>query len=120
MLNWKSLSIGLILAVVLYFMFLSFDLGFLSILGFIVAPLIGGYIVGVDAKTGAINGAIIGLFGIIIVSLLLFVIYTYYLNPAVTLTFKGASTIIGLIIYAIIGAICGATGAIIKNRAINT
>ena len=74
MLNWKSLGFGLILAVILYFMFLSFGLGFLSILSFIIAPLIGGYIVGVDAKTGAIHGAIIGFFGSIIAILLLFVL----------------------------------------------
>lgn len=120
MLNWKALGIGLLLAVVLYFMFLSFGLGFLSILSFIIAPLVGGYIVGVNAKTGAIHGALIGFFGIVIVSLLLFVIYTYYPNPAVKLTFKGISTIIGLIFYATMGTISGAAGAIIKNRAINT
>lgn len=118
MLNWKSLGFGLILAVILYFMFLSFGLGFLSILSFIIAPLIGGYIVGVDAKIGAIHGAIIGFFGSIIAILLLFVLVSTYSSQQMILTNNLPVAIVVFIIYAVIGAIFGAIGAIVKNRAL--
>jgi hypothetical protein len=118
MLNWKSLGFGLILAVILYFMFLSFGLGYLSILSFIIAPLIGGYIVGIDTKTGAIHGAIIGFFGSIIAILLLVVLITTYSSQQMILLNNLPVAIVVFIIYAVIGAVFGAIGAIVKNRAL--
>ncbi len=119
MLNWKSLGFGLILAVILYFMFLSFGLGLLGILSFIIAPLIGGYIVGVDAKTGAIHGAIIGFFGSLIAILLFVALVSFYSGPQLSLTVIVIITLIlRFIIFGIIGAVMGSIGAILKNRAL--
>lgn len=118
MLNWKSLGFGLILAVVLYFMFISFGLGYLSILSFILAPLIGGYILGENAKAGAIHGAIIGLFGSIIAILLLVLLVTIYSAQQLVLLNNLAVAIVVFAIYAILGAAFGAIGAVIKVRAL--
>jgi hypothetical protein len=118
MLNWKALGFGLILAVVLYFMFLTFGLAFLSILSFILAPLIGGYIVGGDARTGAIHGAIIGFFGSIIAILLLVVLISTYSSQQIVLLNNLPVAIIVFIIYATIGAAFGAVGAVLKSRAL--
>lgn len=118
MLNWKSLGFGILLAVVLYFMFLSFGLAFLSILSFILAPLIGGYIVGGDAKTGAIHGLIIGLVGSIVAILLLVVLVTTYSTQQIVLLNNLTAAIVVFVIYAIIGAAFGALGAVVKNKAL--
>ena len=118
--NWKSLGFGLILAVLLYFMFLSFGIGYLGILSFVIASLIGGYIVGGDAKTGAIHGAIIGFFGSIITILLLVILISFYSPQQISLSNNIPVAIVVFIIYAVIGAIFGAIGAVIKNRALKT
>ncbi|MGF7118318.1 DUF5518 domain-containing protein [Methanobacterium oryzae] len=120
MLNWKSLIIGLIIAVTLYFTFISYKLDYLVILSFIIAPFIGGYIVGNNARVGAIHGAIIGFFGSLIAIILFVVLVSFYSNTSVSLTIIAIiALIMRFIIFGIIGAISGATGAIIKNKAVN-
>jgi len=117
MLNWKSLGFGIVLAVVLYFMFYFYNLQFLAILSFIVAPLIGGYVVGGNAKTGAIHGAIIGFFGSMIAVFSFSAMISYYSHLQIAL---GANLIVAIVIfifYGVIGAVFGIAGASIKNRA---
>lgn len=118
MLNWKSLGFGLILAVLLYFMFLSFGMGYLGILSFIIAPLIGGYIVGGDTRRGAIHGAIISFFGSMIAVLLLVILISFYSNPQISLANNLPVAIVVFLIYAGIGAVFGIIGALVKNRAL--
>jgi len=120
MLNWKSLGFGIVLAVVLYFMFYFYNLQFLAILSFIVAPLIGGYIVGGDTKTGAIHGAIIGFFGSIIAIFAFAAMISYYSNIQLVLGTNLIALILVCIIYAVIGAVFGIIGAVIRNKAMKT
>ena len=119
MLDLKSLIIGFILAIVLYFAFYINGLGSLGILSFFIAAAIGGYVVGSSPKLGAVNGAIIASVSFIVVVLLLLLINSIYPNPAVKLIYN-AVVIIGLIIqfvfYAIVGTIGGIIGAMVKIR----
>ncbi|MGZ7135511.1 MAG: DUF5518 domain-containing protein [Methanobacterium sp.] len=118
MLNWRSLFFGLVLAVVLYFMFLSFGLGSIRVLSFILAALTGGYIVGGDVKTGALHGAIIGFFGSILSLILLTLVISTYSSQQILLGNNITTAIALFIIYAAIGAVFGAIGAVLKNRAL--
>lgn len=117
MLNWKSLGFGIVLAVVLSFMFYFYNLQSLTILSFIIAPLIGGYIVGGDTKTGAIHGAIIGFFGSIIAIFSFSAMISYFSHIPIVLGTNLIVVIALCIIYAVIGAIFCIIGAAIKNRA---
>jgi len=114
MFNLKSLGIGLILAVVLYFTLLINGLGSLGIFSFLAAALIGGYIVGKSPKAGAIHGAIIGFFGSII-SILILTALAIYSNQQVALVNNLIFAIAIFVLYAFIGAIGGAIGAVISD-----
>jgi hypothetical protein len=114
-LNLKSLGIGLILAVALYFTLLINGLGSLGILSFFAAAAIGGYIVGESPKMGAIHGAIIGFFGSILSILILAALVTLYSNQQVALLNNLIFAIAIFILYAFIGAIGGVIGAVISN-----
>jgi len=117
MLSWKSLGFGLVLAVVLYFMFYFYNLQFLAILSFIVAPLIGGYVVGGSTKTGAIHGAIIGFFGSMIAVISFDAMISYFSHIPITLGINLIIAIVIFVLYGVIGAVFGIVGASIKNRA---
>lgn len=116
MLNWKSLGFGIAIAVVMYFMFISYNLQYLVILSFIIAPLIGGYIVGGSPKTGAIHGAVINFVGSIVAILLFAALLSYYSNIPVSLGANIIALIVVFFIYAAIGAVFGVVGALISNR----
>ena len=116
--NWKALGFGILLAVVLYFMFLSFRLGYLSILSFIIAPFIGGYITGGNVKIGAIHGAIISFSGSIISILLLVILVSTFSTQQIILGNNILFLVIAIIIYTIIGAGFGIIGVLAKNRAL--
>ncbi|MBI5681352.1 MAG: DUF5518 domain-containing protein [Methanobacterium sp.] len=118
MLNWKSLGIGIILAITLFFTFLSYNMGYISALSFFISAFIGGYLVGGSTKTGAIHGVLIGLFGSILSVLILLVLASFYSNNAVSLL-SILLTIPLFFIYAVIGSIGGIIGALIKNRLSN-
>lgn len=116
MFNWKSLGFGIALAVVIYFLLISYNWMSLVILSFIIAPLIGGYIVGDSPKTGAIHGAIINFVGSIIAILSFGALISYYSNVPIYLGVNIIALIIAFFIYAGIGAAFGAIGALISNR----
>ena len=116
MLNWKSLGIGIALAVVMFFTLIVYKLDSISILAFIIAPLIGGYVVGGNLKVGAIYGAIIGFFGTII-ALSAYIALGYYLNTQlVSISILILILILRTAFYTVIGAIMGVVGALIKNK----
>ena len=116
LLNWKSLGFGIALAVVMYFMFISYNLQTFAILSFIIAPLIGGYITGGSVKKGAIHGAIISFCGSAIAVLLFTALISYYSNIQIALGTNLIAAIVVFLIYAAIGAICGIVGTVIKNK----
>jgi hypothetical protein len=116
MINWKSLGFGIALAVVMYFLFI-FNVQSLALLSFIIAPLIGGYIVGGNLKIGAVHGAIIDFVGSIIAILLFAALISYFSNTAISLGIINIISLIAIfIIYAGIGAVFGVIGAFIKNK----
>ena len=122
MINWKSLGFGIVLAVVMYYLFISTQVLSLVILSFIIAPFIGGYILGGSPKIGAIHGAIINFIGVIIASLSYALLISYFAHVPISLG-NYAMTILGIItlifvylIYAAIGAVLGAIGAVVKNK----
>ena len=117
MINWKSLGIGIALAIAMFFMFM-FNVPSLVILSFIIAPLVGGYVLGGDLKIGALYGAAISFFGSIISILLLTALISYYSKVAVPLGLNVVTLIAVCIIYAVIGAVCGIVGVAIKNKLI--
>jgi len=116
MFNWKSLGFGIAIAVAMYFMFISYNLMSFMILSFVIAPLVGGYIVGNDAKTGAIHGAIINFVGSIIAVLLFATLISYYSNMQISLGANIIVLIIAFFIYAGIGAVFGVIGALISSK----
>lgn len=116
MFNLKSLGFGITLAVVMYFMFIFYNLQYLVILSFIIAPLIGGYIVGGSPKTGAIHGAIISFIGSIIAVLLFAALISYYSSTQISLGTNIIAVIVVFFIYAGIGAVFGIVGAVINNK----
>lgn len=117
MINWKSLGIGIALAVAIFYMFVSYNLQIFLILSFIVAPLIGGYVAGGSPKIGTIHGAIIGFVGSIIDLLSFIVLVSYFsatqLSP---LSLLIPVLLIRIVFYGVIGAVMGAVGAAIKNK----
>lgn len=115
MLNWKSLGFGIALAIVMFFMFM-FNAPYLAILSFIIAPLVGGYVLGGDLKIGALYGAAISFFGSIISILLFTALVSYYSKISVPLGLNVVTLIAVCIIYAVIGAVCGIIGVAIRNK----
>lgn len=116
MLNWKSLGFGIALAIVMFFMFMFNNVSYLAILSFIIAPLIGGYVIGGDLKVGAIHGIIISFFGSLIAISLFTALISYYSKVAIPLGLNIITLFAVCIIYGIIGAIFGIIGVVIKNK----
>lgn len=115
MLNWKSLGFGIALAIVMFFMFM-FNAPYLAILSFIIAPLVGTYILGGELKVAGIYGAAISFFGSIISIVLYAALISYFSGVAIPLGLNVVTLIAVCVIYAIIGAVCGIVGAAIKNK----
>ncbi len=109
--HWRTLIYGIVIAA-----FLGFLLG---LIGYIIATLSVGYSVGGDYKKGAIHGALAGFVGGIIVISIGNIIKIFTSSGHIStegnfLIITG--TLIGIIIYGITGAICGAIGAFIKQK----
>ncbi len=115
MFNWKSLGFGIVLAVVLFFMFM-FNMPSLVILSFILAPLLGGYILGGNLKMGALYGAAINFFGSVISIALYTALISYFSKIAIPLGLNIVTLIAVCIIYAVIGAAFAIVGVVIKNK----
>lgn len=117
MINWKSLGIGLALAIAIFYMFISYNLQTFLILSFIIAPLIGGYVVGGSPKIGTIHGAIIGLVGSAIDLLSFIALVSYFsATPLSPLSILIPVLLIRIVFYGVVGAVMGAVGAAIKNK----
>ncbi len=115
MINWKSLGFGIVLAIVMFFMFM-FNSPSLAILSFIIAPLIGGYVLGGDLKIGALYGAVISFIGSIVSILSYTALLSYFSNVAIPLGLNVINLVAVCFIYAVIGAVCGIAGAAVKNK----
>jgi hypothetical protein len=115
MINWKSLGFGIALTIVMFFMFM-FNASSLAILSFIIAPLVGTYILGGELKMAAIYGAAISFFGSIISIVLYTALISYFSKTAIPLGLNVVTLIAVCVIYAVIGAVFGIAGAAIKNK----
>ena len=77
-----------------------------------------GYIVGGDAMNGAVNGALAGIFGAIVLSFLLLIAGTLILGiigfAAATIT--SLFILVGFIGVMIVMAVGGAIGSVVKNE----
>ncbi|MDI6645276.1 MAG: DUF5518 domain-containing protein [Methanobacteriaceae archaeon] len=118
MFNFKSIGFGIAVAVLLYFTFLTFGLGSMGILGFVLGALFGGYLLGGSLKDGATHGAIISFSGYIIALIIILVIANLYSVQTTPLTTRWLNLVLILVIYTFIGAVAGTLGSLIKNKVV--
>ncbi|MDI6724777.1 MAG: DUF5518 domain-containing protein [Methanobacterium sp.] len=118
MFNFKSIGFGIAVAVLLYFTFLTFGLGSMGILGFVLGALFGGYLLEGSLKDGAIHGAIIGFSGYIIALIILLIIANFYSVQTISLTTRWLNLGLVLVIYTFIGAFAGVLGSLIKKKVV--
>lgn len=122
MINWKATILGFILAIVLGILFLGIG-GIIGLfIGLIIAGGIVGYMVNVDIKNGVIHGALIGVIGGIISIIILTVIaLASRASVGALITLEGVVYIILLIvIWTIFGLIGGVIGSLIRIRQIES
>lgn len=115
MINWKIIIIGLVSAKILSFV-LGIVLGLWSILGYFLAMVYVGYVVGGDYRNGAVHGAIVG----VMLGIFNLLILIYNGVFASGFSFLLISLILGVLIFnSIIGAIVGVLGVFIKKIKMN-
>ena len=118
MVNWGAIIIGFFLSIILGGIFAIIIPVWGGLLGLLLSGMAVGYIVGGDAMDGAINGALAGIFGAIVLSFLLLIFGTLILGiigfAAATIT--SLFILIGFIGVMIVMAIGGAIGSIVKNE----
>jgi hypothetical protein len=109
--HWKTLIFGIVVTA-----FLGFLLG---LIGIVIATLCVGYSVDKNYKNGAIHGGLSGIIGgiiVLVISNILKIITlsnpsnSEYMIPIIT------GTLTSIIIFGLIGAICGAIGAFLKQK----
>lgn len=118
MVNWGAVIIGFFLSIILGGIFAIIIPVWGGLLGLLLSGMAVGYMVGGDAVNGAVNGGLAGIFGAIVLSLLLLIAGTLILG---IIGFAAASLtsifiLVGFIGVMIIMAIGGAIGALIKNE----
>lgn len=118
MVNWGAVIIGFFLSIILGGIFAIIIPVWGGILGLLLAGMAVGYMVGGDAMNGAVNGGLAGIFGAIVLSLLLLIAGTLILG---IIGFAAASLTSILILAGFVGvmiimAVGGAIGSIIKNE----
>lgn len=118
MINWGAVILGFFLSIILGGLFAIIIPIWGGILGLLLAGMAVGYMVGGDAMNGATNGALAGIFGAIVLSLLLLIAGTLILG---IIGFAAASITSLFILAGFIGvmlvmAVGGIIGAVIKNE----
>lgn len=87
-----------------------------SYLGIIIVTMWIGYILSEDLIIGALNGALVGVFGGILSVILMFIMGSLGLGPGSSIMMFGiAGIIIGLSINFIVGACGGAIGSALRK-----
>lgn len=116
LLNWKSIFIGLGLAIVLYILLKIISGTTGSFLGIITASIIAGYISSKDLTNGAIHGAIIGAIGGISLEIFTIIGAVTIGETTWTLTTLGHATIIeSIIIWVGLGIMGSTIGAMMMK-----
>ena len=118
MVDWGAVILGFILSIILGGIFAVIIPVWGGILGLLLAGMAVGYMVGGDAMNGAVNAGLAGVFGAIVLSLLLLIAGTLILGiigfAAATIT--SLFIFIGFIGVMLIMALGGAIGSIVKGE----
>ena len=118
MVEWGAVILGFILSIILGGIFAVIIPVWGGILGLLLAGMAVGYMVGGDAMNGAVNAGLAGVFGAIVLSLLLLIAGTLILGiigfAAATIT--SLFIFIGFIGVMLIMALGGAIGSIVKGE----
>ena len=116
--KWTPVIVGLLLAIILGLLFGMF-ISWGDILGYLIATIFVGYLVGGDYKNGAVHGALVGVDASIIILILSLLGWDGLLASDVIITGLGAIIIViilALIIGGFFGVIGGLIGVLIKNK----
>jgi hypothetical protein len=101
--RWNTVLIGVVIAIILGFLLrLVSPSG--AFIGFLIATIYVGYMIGGDYLNGAVNGALVG----IVAAIVLFIL--------ALIGFGVASGLPDIIILTVIGAIGGVIGVLIRGR----
>ena len=118
MVDWGAVILGFILSIILGGIFAVIIPVWGGILGLLLAGMAVGYMVGGDAMNGAVNAGLAGVFGAIVLSLLLLIAGTLILGiigfAAATIT--SLFIFIGFIGVMLIMALGGTIGSIVKDE----
>ncbi len=118
MVDWGAVILGFILSIIFGGIFAIIIPVWGGILGLLLAGMVVGYLVGGDAINGAVNAGLAGVFGAIVLSLLLLIAGTLILGiigfAAATIT--SLFIFVGFIGVMLIMAVGGAIGSIVKDE----
>ena len=118
MVDWGAVILGFVISIIFGGIFAIIIPVWGGILGLLLAGMAVGYMVGGDAMNGAVNAGLAGVFGAIVLSLLLLIAGTLILGiigfAAATIT--SFVILIGFVGVMLIMAVGGAIGSIVKNE----
>ena len=118
MVDWGAIILGFILSIIFGGIFAIIIPVWGGILGLLLAGMVVGYLVGGDAMNGAVNAGLAGVFGAIVLSLLLLIAGTLILGiigfAAATIT--SLFIFVGFVGVMLIMALGGAIGSIVKDE----
>ena len=118
MVDWGAVILGFVISIIFGGIFAIIIPVWGGILGLLLAGMVVGYLVGGDAMNGAVNAGLAGVFGAIVLSLLLLIAGTLILG----IIGFAADTITSLFIFVgfvgvmLIMALGGAIGSIVKDE----
>ncbi|WP_431061637.1 DUF5518 domain-containing protein [Methanobacterium sp.] len=118
MLNFKSIIIGAVVGIILYFILILLGLGFIGgVFGFFIAGITASYQTNENFKNAAIHGLLTGLIGYLTIMLILVVIIIITDGQDVFLLIENSLMfIIGILSFASVSTIGGIAGIWIKNK----
>ena len=118
MVDWGAVILGFVLSIIFGGIFAVIIPVWGGILGLLLAGMVVGYLVGGDAMNGAVNAGLAGVFGAIVLSLLLLIAGTLILGiigfAAATIT--SLFIFVGFVGVLLIMALGGAIGSIVKGE----
>ena len=118
MVDWGAVILGFVISIIFGGIFAIIIPVWGGILGLLLAGMVVGYLVGGDAMNGAVNAGLAGVFGAIVLSLLLLIAGTLILGiigfAAATIT--SLFIFVGFVGVMLIMALGGAIGSIVKDE----
>ena len=118
MVDWGAVILGFVLSIIFGGIFAVIIPVWGGILGLLLAGMVVGYLVGGDAMNGAVNAGLAGVFGAIVLSLLLLIAGTLILGiigfAAATIT--SLFIFVGFVGVMLIMPLGGAIGSIVKGE----